>query len=37
MSLKNFLDNTLQRPVEGDKVEYFGDVKRKCNGNNLPH
>lgn len=32
MSLKEFLDVTLGRPVEGDTVEYFGDIKRKCNG-----
>lgn len=32
MGLKNFLDKTLGRPVEGDRVEYFGEVKKKCNG-----
>lgn len=32
MGLKNFLDVTLGRPVEGDTVEYFGEVKKKCNG-----
>ena len=32
MGLKTFLDKALSRPVEGDKVEYFGEVKRKCNG-----
>ena len=32
MGLKNFLDKTLSRPIEGDKIEYFGEVKRKCNG-----
>lgn len=32
MGLKNFLDVTLHRPVDGDKVEYFGEVKKKCNG-----
>ena len=32
MGLKNFLDVTLHRPIEGDRVEYFGEVKKKCNG-----
>lgn len=32
MGLKTFLDETLHRPVDGDKVEYFGEVKKKCNG-----
>ena len=32
MGFKTFIDKTLLRPVEGDKVEYFGEVKRKCNG-----
>ena len=32
MGLKNFLDTTLSRPVDGDTVEYFGEVKKKCNG-----
>ncbi len=32
MSLKNFLDKTLQRPMDGDKVEYFNDIKKKSNG-----
>lgn len=32
MGLKNFLDVTLGRPMEGDTVEYFGEVKKKCNG-----
>ena len=32
MGLKTFLDKTLGRPMNGDKVEYFGEVKRKCNG-----
>lgn len=32
MGLKNFLDKSLGRPVEGDRVEYFGEVKKKCNG-----
>ncbi len=32
MGLKYFLDKTLHRPVEGDRVEYFGEVKKKCNG-----
>ena len=32
MGLKNFLDITLGRPMEGDRVEYFGEVKKKCNG-----
>lgn len=32
MGLKSFLDKTLHRPVEGDRVEYFGEVKKKCNG-----
>lgn len=32
MGLKKFLDTTLGRPVEGDTVEYFGEVKKKCNG-----
>ncbi len=32
MGLKKFLDDTLHRPVDGDKVEYFGEVKKKCNG-----
>ncbi|MBR5203543.1 MAG: 2-oxo acid dehydrogenase subunit E2 [Clostridia bacterium] len=32
MSLKNFLDVTLHRPMDGDTVEYFGEVKKKCNG-----
>ena len=32
MGLKTFLDKTLHRPTEGDKVEYFGEVKKKCNG-----
>lgn len=32
MGLKKFLDKTLGRPMNGDKVEYFGEVKRKCNG-----
>lgn len=32
MGLKKFLDVTLGRPVEGDRVEYFGEVKKKCNG-----
>lgn len=32
MGLKSFLDKTLLRPMDGDKVEYFGEVKKKCNG-----
>lgn len=32
MSFKSFLDNALGRPTDGDRVEYFGEVKRKCNG-----
>ena len=32
MGLKKFLDVTLGRPMEGDRVEYFGEVKKKCNG-----
>lgn len=32
MGLKNFLDITLHRPMDGDRVEYFGEVKKKCNG-----
>lgn len=32
MSLKNFLDRALLRPVDGDKVEYFNDIKKKSNG-----
>ena len=32
MGLKNFLNNTLLQPTEGDIVEYFGEVKKKCNG-----
>ena len=32
MGLKNFLDVTLGRPMDGDTVEYFGEVKKKCNG-----
>lgn len=32
MGLKNFLDKTLSRPMGNDKVEYFGEVKKKCNG-----
>lgn len=32
MSLKNFLDKALQRPMDGDKVEYFNDIKKKSNG-----
>lgn len=32
MGLKTFLDKTLHRPVECDRVEYFGEVKKKCNG-----
>ena len=32
MGLKTFLDKALGRPIEGDKIEYFGEVKRKCNG-----
>lgn len=32
MSLKNFLDKALPRPIDGDKVEYFNDIKKKSNG-----
>ena len=32
MGLKTFLDKALDRPRNGDKVEYFGEVKKKCNG-----
>ena len=32
MGLKVFLDKALDRPRNGDKVEYFGEVKKKCNG-----
>lgn len=32
MDLKNFLDKTLNRPMNGDKSEYFNEIKRKCNG-----
>ena len=27
MGLKKFLDKTLGRPMDGDKVEYYGEVK----------
>ncbi len=32
MGFKTFIDKALGRPMDGDKVEYFGEVKRKCNG-----
>ena len=32
MGFKTFIDKALLRPVEGDRVEYFGEVKKKCNG-----
>ena len=32
MGLKTFLDKALDRPRNGDRVEYFGEVKKKCNG-----
>ncbi len=32
MGIKHFLDKTLHRPMEGDTVEYFADIKRKANG-----
>lgn len=32
MGFKKFVDKALLRPVEGDKVEYYGEVKKKCNG-----
>lgn len=32
MSLKNFLDKALLRPVDGDEVIYFNDIKKKSNG-----
>lgn len=32
MSIKDFLNNALNRPVDGDVVEYYGEVKKKCNG-----
>lgn len=32
MSLKDFLDKALLRPVDGDEVIYFNDIKKKSNG-----
>ncbi len=32
MGFKDFRNKALLNPMDGDNVEYFGEVKKKCNG-----